>query len=103
MACAAQRFIVRIIFMVPLYSLLSFLSLLMEQNSVYFDTFRDWCAPAGRSGCSEGVQTAGRACCSCGVPRLLLTQPLTSLPTAYWALLLIEPTDGRARDGMHHG
>ena len=32
--------------MVPLYSLLSFLSLLMEQNSVYFDTFRDWCAPA---------------------------------------------------------
>ena len=30
--------------MVPLYSLLSFLSLLMEQNSVYFDTFRDWCA-----------------------------------------------------------
>ncbi|KAK9846283.1 hypothetical protein WJX81_000927 [Elliptochloris bilobata] len=36
-----QRFIVRIIFLVPLYSLLSFLSLLMEQNSVYFDTFRD--------------------------------------------------------------
>ncbi len=42
---AAQRFIVRIIFMVPLYSLLSFLSLLMEHNSVYFDTFRDWRAP----------------------------------------------------------
>ncbi len=47
--CCAQRFIVRIIFMVPLYSLLSFLSLLMDQNSVYFATFRDWCARARRS------------------------------------------------------
>jgi hypothetical protein len=56
--CCAQRFIVRITFMVPLYSLLSFLSLLMEQNSVYFATFRDWCArksalllPRGSAGC----------------------------------------------------
>ncbi len=57
--CCAQRFIVRIIFMVPLYSLLSFLSLLMEQNSVYFATFRDWCARArARLGscCCEGVR-----------------------------------------------
>jgi hypothetical protein len=55
--CCAQRFIVRIIFMVPLYSLLSFLSLLMEQNSVYFATFRDWCARARLgSCCCEGVR-----------------------------------------------
>ena len=39
-----QRYIVRIIFMVPLYALMSFLSLLMEQYSVYFSSIRDWCA-----------------------------------------------------------
>jgi hypothetical protein len=37
-----QRYIVRIIFMVPLYALMSFLSLLMEENSVYFGSIRDW-------------------------------------------------------------
>ncbi|BDA41803.1 Transmembrane protein 184B at N-terminal half [Coccomyxa sp. Obi] len=36
-----QRYIVRIIFMVPLYALMSFLSLLMEENSVYFGSIRD--------------------------------------------------------------
>lgn len=30
--------------MVPLYALMSFLSLLMEQHSVYFSSIRDWCA-----------------------------------------------------------
>ena len=39
---AVQRYIVRIIFMVPLYALMSFLSLLMEQHSVYFSSIRDW-------------------------------------------------------------
>lgn len=39
---ALQRYIVRIIFMVPLYALMSFLSLLMEENSVYFGSIRDW-------------------------------------------------------------
>ena len=42
--------------MVPLYSLLSFLSLLMEQNSVFFDTFRDWCALANLHSGSRVVQ-----------------------------------------------
>ena len=37
-----QRYIVRIIFLVPVYSVASWLSLLMEQKSVYFDTVRDW-------------------------------------------------------------
>lgn len=37
-----QRYIVRIVFMVPLYSLMSFLSLLMPQHSVYFSSIRDW-------------------------------------------------------------
>ena len=37
-----QRYIVRIIFLVPLYALMSFLSLLMEPHSVYFSSIRDW-------------------------------------------------------------
>ena len=37
-----QRYIVRLIFMVPLYSLLSFLSLMMPNKEVYFDSARDW-------------------------------------------------------------
>lgn len=40
-----QRYIVRIIFMVPVYSVMSFFSLLFENASVYFDTVRDWWAP----------------------------------------------------------
>ncbi len=40
-----QRYIVRIIFMVPLYASMSFLSLLMPHNSIYFDSVRDWQAP----------------------------------------------------------
>lgn len=37
-----QRYIVRIIFLVPVYSVASWLSLLMSDKSVYFDTVRDW-------------------------------------------------------------
>eukprot|EP00210_Caulerpa_lentillifera_P007089 g6782.t1 len=36
-----QRYIVRIIFMVPVYSLASFLSLLFHSQHIYFDTIRD--------------------------------------------------------------
>ncbi|KAL3156384.1 hypothetical protein ABBQ38_000699 [Trebouxia sp. C0009 RCD-2024] len=36
-----QRYIVRIIFLVPVYSVASWLSLLMSDKSVYFDTVRD--------------------------------------------------------------
>ena len=37
-----QRYIVRIIFMVPMYSLASFPSLLNKQNAIYYPTVRDW-------------------------------------------------------------
>ncbi|XP_076899157.1 uncharacterized protein LOC143552944 [Bidens hawaiensis] len=36
-----QRFIVRIIFMVPVYALTSFLSLVFNESSIYFDSFRE--------------------------------------------------------------
>lgn len=39
---SAQRYIIRIIFMVPLYAVMSLLSLLMPNNSIYFDSVRDW-------------------------------------------------------------
>lgn len=37
-----QRYIIRIIFMVPTYAITSFLSLLHRESSIYFDTIRDW-------------------------------------------------------------
>ena len=40
--CVLQRYIVRIIFLVPVYSVASWLSLLVSDKSVYFDTVRDW-------------------------------------------------------------
>ncbi|KAL8205956.1 hypothetical protein R6Q57_009507 [Mikania cordata] len=36
-----QRFIVRIIFMVPVYALTSFLSLVFNETSIYFDSLRE--------------------------------------------------------------
>ncbi|CAI9101430.1 OLC1v1038760C1 [Oldenlandia corymbosa var. corymbosa] len=36
-----QRFIVRIIFMVPVYALTSFLSLILNDKSIYFDSIRE--------------------------------------------------------------
>ncbi|KAL3696485.1 hypothetical protein R1sor_010561 [Riccia sorocarpa] len=36
-----QRYTVRIIFMVPVYAAMSFLSLVMPDKSIYFDSFRD--------------------------------------------------------------
>ncbi|BBN02809.1 organic solute transporter subunit alpha [Marchantia polymorpha subsp. ruderalis] len=36
-----QRYTVRIVFMVPVYAAMSFLSLLMPDKSIYFDSFRD--------------------------------------------------------------
>lgn len=40
-----QRFIVRIIFMVPVYAVSSFLSLIFPEDAIYFDTVRVWCVP----------------------------------------------------------
>jgi hypothetical protein len=37
-----QRYIVRIIFMVPVYAACSFASLLAEDASIYITTIRDW-------------------------------------------------------------
>ncbi|CAN0897464.1 Flap endonuclease 1 [Linum grandiflorum] len=36
-----QRFIVRIVFMVPVYALMSFLSLILPQSSIYFNSIRE--------------------------------------------------------------
>ncbi|KAG6531967.1 hypothetical protein ZIOFF_005804 [Zingiber officinale] len=36
-----QRYIVRIIFMVPIYALMSFLSLVLPDNSIYFNSIRE--------------------------------------------------------------
>ncbi|KAK9147183.1 hypothetical protein Sjap_007086 [Stephania japonica] len=36
-----QRFIVRIIFMVPVYALMSFLSLVLNERSIYFNSIRE--------------------------------------------------------------
>ncbi|KAL3538410.1 hypothetical protein ACH5RR_001776 [Cinchona calisaya] len=36
-----QRFIVRIIFMVPVYALMSFLSLVLNDKAIYFDSIRE--------------------------------------------------------------
>ncbi|KAG7030096.1 Transmembrane protein, partial [Cucurbita argyrosperma subsp. argyrosperma] len=36
-----QRYIVRIIFMVPVYALMSFLSLVLPSSSIYFNSIRE--------------------------------------------------------------
>ncbi|KAK4762892.1 hypothetical protein SAY86_008660 [Trapa natans] len=36
-----QRYIVRIIFMVPVYALMSFLSLILPDSSIYFNSIRE--------------------------------------------------------------
>ncbi|CAI0382002.1 unnamed protein product [Linum tenue] len=36
-----QRFIVRMVFMVPVYALMSFLSLILPQSSIYFNSIRE--------------------------------------------------------------
>ncbi|PPR83605.1 hypothetical protein GOBAR_AA37107 [Gossypium barbadense] len=36
-----QRYIVRIIFMVPIYALMSFLSLVLPRSSIYFNSIRE--------------------------------------------------------------
>nr|GLL17436.1 transmembrane protein 184B-like [Ipomoea trifida] len=36
-----QRYIVRIIFMVPVYALMSFLSLVLDKNAIYFNSIRE--------------------------------------------------------------
>ncbi|XP_022879810.1 transmembrane protein 184 homolog DDB_G0279555-like [Olea europaea var. sylvestris] len=36
-----QRYIVRIIFMVPVYALMSFLSLVLNKRAIYFNSIRE--------------------------------------------------------------
>lgn len=43
----AQRYIIRLIFMVPVYATGSWFSLKYRDAAIYFDTIRDWCG-AGR-------------------------------------------------------
>lgn len=40
-----QRYIIRIIFMVPVYAVGSFASLKWREGAIYFDTLRDWWGP----------------------------------------------------------
>lgn len=42
-----QRYIVRIIFMVPMYSICSFPSLIHPSQAIYWNTVRDWWVGAG--------------------------------------------------------
>jgi hypothetical protein len=58
-----QRYIVRIIFMVPVYSLCSFPSLLAEDAAIYITTVRDWCAPARST--QPAARSAHQRCCIC--------------------------------------
>ena len=37
-----QRYIIRLIFMVPVYALGSWFSLKYRDSAIYFDTVRDW-------------------------------------------------------------
>lgn len=37
-----QRYIIRVIFMVPVYAIGSFCSLQWRHGAIYFDTLRDW-------------------------------------------------------------
>ncbi len=41
--CHAQRYICRIIFIVPFYCTASWLALLEPHKSLFFETPRDWC------------------------------------------------------------
>ncbi|PSS00331.1 Transmembrane protein like, partial [Actinidia chinensis var. chinensis] len=43
-----QRYIVRIIFMVPVYALMSFLSLVLNKSSIYFDSIREMGSKKGK-------------------------------------------------------
>ena len=45
-----QRYIIRLIFMVPVYATGSWFSLKYRDAAIYFDTIRDWCAAAGAGG-----------------------------------------------------
>jgi len=53
-----QRFIVRIIFMVPVYAVSSFCSLIFPHGAIYFDTVRIWCVLA----CLFVAPPCGAAC-----------------------------------------
>ncbi len=46
-ALRAQRYIIRIIFMVPFYGVTSWLSLMYRESSIYFDVPRDWWVVGG--------------------------------------------------------
>ena len=60
----AQRYVIRLIFMVPVYAIGSFFSLLWRDAAIYFDTIRDWCV-------CVLVVAAARCCLSCAAAAFL--------------------------------
>jgi hypothetical protein len=40
--CLLQRYIIRLIFMVPVYAICSWCSLRWRDMAIYYDTLRDW-------------------------------------------------------------
>ena len=62
----------RIIFMVPVYAVSSFLSLIFPHDAIYFDTVRIWCGlPHSAASRLVGVTTQPVACIpnECAGPR----------------------------------
>jgi hypothetical protein len=55
----AQRYIVRIIFMVPSYAIASWCSLMYRDSAIYFDTIRDWCVRAAPAPLRAGRRSGG--------------------------------------------
>ncbi|KAH0436770.1 hypothetical protein IEQ34_026341 [Dendrobium chrysotoxum] len=88
-----QRYIVRIIFMVPVFALMSFLSLIFNDRSIYFDSIREvyeaWVIYNFLSLCLEWVGGAGAVVVSLS-GRML--KPSWSLMTCCFPAI---PLDGR--------
>ncbi|KAK3030376.1 hypothetical protein RJ639_038904 [Escallonia herrerae] len=58
-----QRYIVRIIFMVPVYALMSFLSLVLNDSSIYFNSIREVLGHLQFPLVVPGVGRWSRSCC----------------------------------------
>lgn len=54
-----QRYIIRLIFMVPVYAIGSYLSLLWRHGAIYFDTIRDWCGGVDAGGKGAAAARGG--------------------------------------------
>lgn len=76
-----QRYIIRIIFMVPVYAIGSFCSLQWRHGAIYFDTLRDWCVcPAGGAAHPAAHHMPHASSCLCCSDRP--TDRPTCLPAA---------------------